>query len=206
SSRRPPLPAAPARRAPRGPAAGGARGPGPRAVPLARALGGGRALVLDPLVSRHDTVVGDWRKHAPGSLQARWNLRLDRWTLGLADRVLCDTWAHGDLFASLGVARDRLRRVLVGAEDGFFAVTPAPAGDVIRIVYVGGFLPLHGVGVMLDAAALLEARRAQLPPFRIDLVGRGREFEASRARAKALELACVELPGAIDYTDLPRAL
>ena len=64
-------------------------------VPLARLLRGRRRLVFDPLVSRHDTLVEDWRLHAPGSLQARWNRWIDRWSLSLADLVLCDTWTHG---------------------------------------------------------------------------------------------------------------
>src|SRR6185503_157729 len=96
-------------------------------MPLARALSGRRRLVFDPLVSRHDTLVHDWGLHRPDSAQARWNAWLDRWTLGLADVVLCDTWAHGALFESLGVSRERLRRVPVGAEPEFFAVPDPPA-------------------------------------------------------------------------------
>jgi len=79
-------------------------------VALARLLAGHRRLVFDPLVSRHDTLVDDWRLHAPGSLQARWNRWIDRWSLSLADLVLCDTWTHGALFESLGAPRERLRR------------------------------------------------------------------------------------------------
>src|SRR5262249_13003856 len=111
-------------------------------MPLARAIAGGRRVVFDPLVSRYDTLCGDWGRHAERSMQARWNRRIDRWTLGLADLVLCDTWAHGALFETLGVPRARLRRVLVGAEDAFFAIAPAPEATPVRIVYVGGFLPL----------------------------------------------------------------
>ena len=77
-------------------------------MPLARWLAGGRRLVFDPLVSRHDTLVGDWGLHAPDSFQARWNLAIDRAALGRADLVLCDTWAHGALFETLGVPRARL--------------------------------------------------------------------------------------------------
>src|SRR5262249_55156969 len=91
-------------------------------VPLARALAGRRMLIFDPLVSRVDTLVEDWGLHARGSPQARWNGWIDRVSLTQPDRVLCDTWAHGRLYESLGVKRERLRRVLVGAEDAFFQV------------------------------------------------------------------------------------
>jgi hypothetical protein len=47
-------------------------------VPLAAMLRGRRPLVFDPLVSRWDTLVGDWKIHGQGSGQARWNRMLDR--------------------------------------------------------------------------------------------------------------------------------
>jgi glycosyltransferase involved in cell wall biosynthesis len=174
-------------------------------VPLARWIAGSRRVVFDPLVSRHDTLVGDWRRHAEGSAQARWNRWLDRWTMGLPDRVLCDTWAHGELYRSFGVPAERLSRVLVGAEDPFFGVGPPGSEPPVRLIYVGGFLPLHGVPIVVDALAILE-RRSDLPDFRCELVGRGMGFEAAREQARTLGLARVEFPGRVDYADLPRAL
>jgi glycosyltransferase involved in cell wall biosynthesis len=130
---------------------------------------------------------------------------IDRWSLGLADVVLCDTWTHGELYRTLGVPRERLRRVLVGAEDAFFAVPPAVEREPLRLLYVGGFLPLHGVPVVLEALARLE-RTPRLPPFHCELVGKGMGFEAARSQARELGLSRVEFPGAVDYSDLPRAL
>ena len=177
-------------------------------VPLARLLAGRRRLVFDPLVSRHDTLVSDWGLHAEGSAQARWNRMLDRWSLSLGDRVLCDTWAHGALFESLGVPRARLRRVLVGAEDAFFGVgaAPAPAGGPLRVVYVGGFLPLHGTGVVVEAVGRLEGRGAAVPEFQVELVGRGIEWEAARDRAASLGLKRLAFTGGVAYADAPRVL
>ena len=114
-------------------------------VPLAAAIRGRRPLVFDPLVSRWDTLVEDWRLHRPGSAQARWNRLLDRWSFSAADLVLCDTWAHGELYVTLGARRDRLRRVLVGAEDAFFSVPPA-AGRCARADPLRGRLPAASRG------------------------------------------------------------
>lgn len=175
-------------------------------VPLARALCGRRPLVFDPLVSRWDTLVGDWKLHGEGSGQARWNRMIDRWSLSAADLVLCDTWAHGELFISLGAKRERVRRVLVGAEDEFFRISPPPAAGVLRVTYIGGFLPLHGTRVILEAAALLEARGAALPPWRLQLVGTGIEYERDRAFAGERRLECVEFAGRLPYDDAPRVL
>jgi len=175
-------------------------------MPLAHLLKGRRRLVFDPLVSRHDTLVADWGLHAEGSPQAHWNRRLDRWSLSLGDRVLCDTWAHGALFETLGVPRSRLRRVLVGAEDAFFAVGPAPAAEPVRIVYVGGFLPLHGTRVVVEAVVELERRSAGLPEFQVEMVGRGIEWEAARALAGRLGARRLSFTGGVSYLDAPRVL
>lgn len=175
-------------------------------VPLARRLKGRRRLVFDPLVSRHDTLVSDWGLHAPGSGQARWNRMIDRWALSTPDLVLCDTWAHGELFASLGARRERLRRVLVGAEREFFAVGPPPAAGPVRVLYVGGFLPLHGVPCLLEALARLEREAARLPDYRVTLVGRGIEFDRSRELARSLALTRVEFAGPRPYAEAARGL
>jgi glycosyltransferase involved in cell wall biosynthesis len=174
-------------------------------VPLARALAGKRPLVFDPLVSRWDTLVEDWKLHASGSAQARWNRGIDRWAFRAADRLLCDTWAHGELFVELGAERARLRRVLVGAESRFFDVPPPGAGPV-RITYIGGFLPLHGISTLLAAVARLEARAAKLPAFVVQLVGDGIEFEEARASARDRRLSRVDFTGRTDYEDAPRVL
>lgn len=174
-------------------------------VPLARALAGQRLLVFDPLVSRWDTLVGDWAIHARGSAQARWNRAIDRWTLRAADLVLCDTWEHGALFESLGAPRARIRRVLVGAEDDFFAVGDPPPPDPVRLLYLGGFLPLHGVPVVLEAATLLEREARDLPEWRLELAGRGIDYERVRADAAQRGLDRVALTGPLPYARAPEA-
>jgi glycosyltransferase involved in cell wall biosynthesis len=175
-------------------------------VPLAALVRGRRPLVFDPLVSRWDTLVGDWRLHAPGSAQARWNRAIDRLAFRAADRLLCDTWAHGELFVELGAERARLRRVLVGAEPGFFEVPPPPGAGPVRVTYVGGFLPLHGVLTLLEAVRSLEARAASLPPFVVELVGEGIEHAAARAFAQEHRLARVSFAGRRPYAEAPRVL
>jgi glycosyltransferase involved in cell wall biosynthesis len=175
-------------------------------VLLAALLRARRPLVFDPLVSRWDTLVEDWRLHAPGSGQARWNRAIDRWTFRAADVLLCDTWAHGELFVQLGAERSRLRRVLVGAEPEFFAVPPPPAEGPVRISYIGGFLPLHGVPTLLEAVALLEARGSSLPAFVLQLVGDGIEYNRAREFAARARLQRVEFTGRLAYADAPRVL
>jgi len=171
-------------------------------MPLARLLAARRPLVFDPLVSRWDTLVGDWALHRPDSWQAGWNRRIDRIALRLADAVICDTWAHARLFMELGAEPTRLHRVPVGAEQAFFDL-PAPRdAGTVELLYVGGFLPLHGVPVLIDALSLLE-RDTALPPWRVRLVGRGIEFDVARGRAGRHGLTRVEFDGPRPYAELP---
>ncbi len=140
---------------------------GHRDVPLVRLLAqiSGAPLLFDPLVSRWDTQVRDIGRVRSGSFAA-FRLRMsDRLSMGLADIVLCDTWEHGEFFSSeFGVPRRKLARVPVGADREAFAlgadrVAGRPQGArAFEVAFVGGFLPLHGMPVIVQAAAILEAR------------------------------------------------
>ena len=174
-------------------------------VPLARALCGRRLLAFDPLVSRWDTLVQDWGLHAAGSAQARWNRGIDTRALRAADLILCDTWEHGALFEALGADRGRIRRVLVGAERAFFEIGAPPEDGPVRILFLGGFLPLHGVRYLIDAAAELERSCPGLPEWRLELVGNGIEFAAVRAQVERLKLERVALEGPRPYAEAARA-
>ena len=175
-------------------------------MPLARLLVGRRTLVFDPLISRHDTLVDDWKLHAPGSLQARWNRWIDRASLSLADLVLCDTWTHGALYESLGARRSALARVLVGAEDEFFRIGPPDPAPPVRVLYLGGFLPLHGIPFVLEALERLERRGAEVPPYHVVLAGKGIHFGAAVAFKDQRRLQRVEFTGAIPYADAARVV
>jgi len=138
---------------------------GHRDVPLAAFLSrtSDAPLLFDPLVSRWDTQVGDMGRLRSGSLSAFRVRASDRISLGLADRVLCDTWEHGDFYSSeFGVARPKLSRVPVGADRFTFELGErrgkTPRAGPLEILYVGGYLPLHGLPAIVDAATEILAR------------------------------------------------
>jgi glycosyltransferase involved in cell wall biosynthesis len=76
----------------------------------------------------------------------------------------------------------------------------------VRVVYLGGFLPLHGVTHVIEALAILERSRSRLPPYQVTLAGRGIELEKARALAASRNLERVEFPGATDYAGAPGML
>lgn len=66
---------------------------------------------------------------------------------------------------------------------------PAPAGGTgITFVYVGGFLPWHGVDILLRAAAQVQQK---VESVRVDLIGSGPGFAEARDFVQSLSLADV---------------
>jgi len=165
--------------------------PGHADVPAARLAAGGRPVVLDPLVSLHDTLVDDRGRFRAGSLAARALAAVDRAALRGADLVVADTEAQASFYADrFGVAPERLRVCLVGAEDRLFRPLERPDG-AFHALFVGKLIPLHGVETILAAARL-----APELPFRI--VGSGQLTSVLRSRP-----ANVEHVPWVDYERLP---
>lgn len=185
---------------------------GHRDVPLAAALGrlSGLPVVFDPLVSRWDTQVGDLGRAGARSLAA-WRLRAsDRVALSLADLVLCDTWEHGDFFsAEYSVPRSKLCRVPVGADRRAFrlgeAARPPRLAGPLQVVYIGGFLPLHGVETAVEAATILEGRHGpRLATF--TLIGDGMTAPRAERDIAARGLRSVRRLPRVPYADALAAL
>jgi len=172
-------------------------------MPLAWALArwSGKACVFDPLVSRFDTRVHDRGDAGAHGLQAWHNRNLDRLSMSLADLALADTHAHARYFRDVLVAPDARVGVLpVGYDDEMFRPAPqADVGGLVRVLFYGSYLPLHGVDVIVDAAARLQDERA----IHFDLVGGGQTHAAVARRIRAEGLENVSLEARIDATALP---
>lgn len=176
-------------------------------MPLAALLGriSGTPVIFDPLVSRWDTQVGDLGRIRRGSISEKRLRASDHLALSLGDLVLCDTWEHGDFYAAeYGVPRSKLFRVPVGADRSAFSKGETPfaraGGGALKVVYVGGFLPLHGVEIIIDAATILESHRG--PGFaRFTLIGDGTTAWRSDRDIAARGLRSVRRLPRISYRD-----
>jgi len=156
-------------------------------VLLARALSlfRRRPVVLNGLISLHDTVVTDRGLVRSGGIRAGLLRRLDRAAFRAADRVLMDTEAHARHVAEeTGLAPERFWRVWVGADPTGLPEQPAPAPEksTVSILYFGTYIALHGVDTILDAARRLKDRE----DIRFTLLGRGQGLDAALARGKGL--------------------
>jgi glycosyltransferase involved in cell wall biosynthesis len=155
-------------------------------APLARLLG--RRVVFNPLVTLTDTLVEDRQLVRPATLAARGIALLDRAALRLADAVLVDTQANREyLTQRFGVDPGRIFVVAVGAEDEFGpAATPTPPDSApLDVLFIGKFIPLHGVETIVQAASVLRDRGVAA---RVELVGTGQTYARARALADSLGL------------------
>jgi glycosyltransferase involved in cell wall biosynthesis len=135
--------------------------PGHVDVPAARRAARGKPVLLNPLVSLADTLVGDRGRFEPGSVADRVLRRIDRAAFRSADLVVADTEAQAALFRSLGARRVEV--CLVGAEERVFGPGWTGGGP---FVFVGKLIPLHGLETILAAARLA-------PELPIRVVGSG---------------------------------
>jgi glycosyltransferase involved in cell wall biosynthesis len=166
--------------------------PGHFDVPHARRVAGKRPLVFNPLVSLHDTLVGDRSRFREGLLTARILWVIDRRALRTADLVVADTEANADFLAEVGeLPRERVAVCLVGAEDRLFHAGWRP-DEPFRVLFVGKLIPLHGLETILEAARLV-------PELEFRIIGSGQ-----------MEHMMEDLPSNVEwvrwvnYDDLPR--
>jgi glycosyltransferase involved in cell wall biosynthesis len=154
-------------------------------APLARTIARRRGvpLVVDMMISFSDTLGGD--RGRAGARMTKLLSWMDAQLVRSADVVVADTTANADwIEQAFPRARGRVIVVYVGAEPERFPPRAQPEPPV-RALFVGKLAPLHGLGVVLEAA-----RYPGVPPVRIIGDGQLRDWldgELARHRPPALE-------------------
>lgn len=167
--------------------------PGHFDMPAARRVARGRPIVFNPLVSLHDTLVGDRGRFRVGSPAATILRAVDARAFRAADLVVADTDAHAAFFReAFRLPPERVEVAFVGADEPLFRPGWHPPGP-FEALFVGKLVPLHGLETILAAAELLPE-----VPFRI--VGDGQQAPLLQDRP-----ANVAHVAWIPFEDLPEA-
>ena len=139
-----------------------------------------------------------------GGVKARLAGMLDRRTLRAADLVLLDTEAHRAYVAERLDGRARTATLYLGAERVF---TPGPertrsAGEPLRVLFYGQYVPLHGARTIVQAAALLGPKSG----IELTMIGTGPERGAVEELAHARDCTHVRFIDWAPYDELPQCL
>ena len=165
--------------------------PGHFDMPAARRVARGRPIVFNPLVSLHDTLVGDRGRFGRRSPAAAILRAADTSAFRTADLVVADTEAHAAFFrTTFRLAPERVATAFVGADEPLFRPGWHPP-EPFRVLFVGKLVPLHGLETILAATRL-----APEVPFTV--VGEGQQADLLADRPPNVE----HVPW-VPFEDLP---
>lgn len=140
-----------------------------------------RRVALVSFISLYDTAVLDRAQVTDRSLRGRLLWHADRWAFGAAHLVLADTEAVCAHYSALfRIPSDRFVRSYVG-EDGDefpFSRPPSTPGP-LRVLFFGTYVPLHGIDVIIEAAAITRETSAMA----YTLIGSGQLYPELREQA-----------------------
>ena len=146
-------------------------------------------LVYDVFIPLYEALVEDRYLVKTGSLFARLIYRFERSCCRYADLCLIDTDEHCQYITEeYGLSPERVSRIFVGSTiDQQFESPRVSSSETFRVLFVGTYIPLHGVDVILEAAQYL----ADDPDIRFFLVGSGQLREKMENMARKWGLSNV---------------
>lgn len=163
-------------------------------------------IIFTPFISTYETLVEDRQKFPAWSIPARVAFWLDKISCRLADQLLMDTLANIQYFSkTFSIKKEKFDSVYIGSDENvFFPRTSARTSteNEITVIYHGSYLPLQGVDIIVQAAALIN----QHPEIRFKMLGRGLEYEKIRRLAKDLGVNNIDFLPPVASNQLPEVI
>lgn len=163
------------------------------------AHGRGRPVALDILMSLH-LVAEERGLTVAHPNTGRLIFRLEQGGLRRPDLLIAENPEYGGYIAAkYGLPPERFRYVPHGADETVFHPRPLrPPDDCFRVTYHGGYLPSHGMDVIIGAADRLRHD----PDVQFHFYGSGPEKERIIRQAEALSLPNVTFHGFVSQDKL----
>ncbi len=177
-------------------------------VPLAKilALITRKPLAFDAFISKYQVDVIERKKALPGSLKGKYFYFLDKLSCSLADLVFMDTSEHVDYICELiNLKKEKFSYFLIGADDNLFypMENRKKTGAIPQILFVGSFIPLHGVEYIIKAAHILEKENFNAM---FKMVGEGMMREKAERLVRKLNIKNVEFFDNVPYEKIPEII
>lgn len=157
-------------------------------------------LVFDPLISLSDTLSDDRAVVSAHSIKGKMLRFLDKKSCSLADALILDTSAHADFFSrEFHIPRNKIHVSFLGLNKNQFYPKERKKSGRFTVLFVGKFIPGHGLDYILDAAKMLMPHK----DIAFSIVGEGQLFKYIQSRVREEHITNVTLPGWVAYKDLP---
>lgn len=160
-----------------------------------------RKLVFDTFISLYDSMVTDRQMIHDHSIMANVAFWIDKLACKYSDLVILDTNAHIAFFnETFSVPYGKMTRIFAGADDDYFYPRSGELSDrICMILFVGKYIPLHGIEHIIGAAELLKTNS----DISFTLIGKGQIYSAIRNLAYDKHLNNIVFIEWVEYDRLP---
>lgn len=160
-------------------------------------------ILFDAFVSTYDTLIEDRQVASKSSISAKLAWWMDKISCALADHILLDTQAHIHYFVdTFRLPETNFSAIPVGCDESIFYPRPTELNNQVpQVLFYCTYLPLHGVEVVIRAAALLQPNNIH---FR--LIGDGREFTTIQRLATDLKIENITFIPPVSLPELAQAI
>ena len=150
-----------------------------------------KTIVFDYYVSLHDMLIQDRKLAKANSLLGKLTFWLDKRSLELADYIIVDTTQliHTAV-KNYGIDRNKFTRLpLAVNEEKIFPKEVARHKAMFTLVYMGSYIPFHGVDIVMETAKILEEQGEEVYFL---MLGKGQKYEEATSLAQQYALKNIE--------------
>jgi len=153
-----------------------------------------------PLVSLYDTAIIDRCLSNKNNLFAKFFFFFDKFSFRMVDLVVFDTNEHINYISNLfSLNKNKFERIWVGAdEDVFYPDKVEVERVVFQVLFIGKYIPLHGLAYIIKAAKLLENEN----DIKFKIIGSGQLDEEIMNLRKELDIKNIDFIDWIEYNKL----
>ena len=180
-------------------------------------------ILFVPLVSLYDTAIADRGLSGKNNLFAKLLFYIDRFSFKMADIIIFDTNEHINYISNLfSLDKSKFKRVWVGADEDVFYPQcysldkgnnyslsdkgenyPLPdkgglGGVVFTVLFIGKYIPLHGLEYIIKAAKLLEKKEN----INFRMIGSGQLHDKIMNLKEKLEIKNIDFVEWVEYNKL----
>jgi glycosyltransferase involved in cell wall biosynthesis len=157
-------------------------------------------ILFDAFVSTFDTLSSDRKLFPTDSIIGRSLIYIDKVACRRASHVMLDTQPHVEYFFNLyKIPANKFSAIPVGCnEDIFFPRGIQKNKSSTRVLYYSSYLPLHGVGTVVQAASYLKDK-----PIKFRMIGEGQTYKETKKLSIELGLQNIEFLPPVTIEELP---